>query len=205
METGTTLKIQVKGANTRITSELIGIEEGEYLIIKMPPLHTLGDTKTLLYKGTDIVVRYLLKGTVFGFQSVITDLISTPKKLIFIEYPKKFDNYELRTNKRMDCYLPASINISNDIIEGSITDISKEGCQFIVETSKVVNRTMLLQIDNKIDIRFQLPGVEKKLIATAQQKNVKKDKNSVNIGIWFTNMDAEIQTIFYDFLTKAGV
>jgi hypothetical protein len=36
MQIGTTLKIQIEGPPNQITSELIGAEEGKYLIIKMP-------------------------------------------------------------------------------------------------------------------------------------------------------------------------
>lgn len=205
MEIGTILQIQISGTNARIKSELIGIEKKKYLIIKMPPVKALGNTLNTFYKGNDIVIRYLYKGTVFGFQTQIVNTIFDPAKLIFVKYPKKFENYELRNNKRIDCYLPAGIKISDNTIEGRITDISREGCQFIVETSKIINSVKILQIEAEIGVCFQLPGVEKEFIITAQQKNIKRDRNNVNIGLWFINMDADVQAKFYGFLSQAEV
>ncbi len=45
--------------------------------------------------------------------------------------------------------------------------------------------------------------MEKELTITAQQKNIKRDRNNVNIGLWFINMDADVQAKFYGFLSQA--
>ncbi len=168
-------------------------------------MNTLGNIRSMFYKGNDIIIRYLYKGTVFGFKTQIVDIIFDPTKLVFVEYPKKLENYELRNNKRIACYLPASVIISDNTIEGCITDISRDGCQFIVETSKIINSIKLLQIEGEIVVRFQLPGAEKEFILKAQQKNVKRDRNNVNIGIWFTDMKADVQAKFCAFLSQAEV
>lgn len=203
MDVGTKLNLQFKGSNTRVTSEFVGLVKGDYLIIKMPSLTSFKDVKSLIYRESDIVVRYLHKGTIYGFQSRIRDTIISPAKLIFIEYPKKFENYELRSNKRIDCFLPASIEILDRAIEGSITDISREGCQFIVETSKVKNNMEIFKVDGEIKVSFLLPGLKEKIVVDTRQKNIKKDKDSVNIGFWFFDMDIDEQEKFHNFLSTA--
>ncbi len=202
MEIGTTLKIQIEGTKTRMTSELVGIETGEYLLIKMPSTQLMGNLSTLLYKGNSIVIRYLHKGTIFGFKSHISHYITTPAKLIFIEYPKRIESHDLRGHKRLDCYLPANVKIMGNTIAGTITDISKEGCHLIIEQVQVEN-SLILQVGNEIGISFQLPGVAKKLAVTGKQKNVKKDRDSISIGIEFNSMDIEMQERLYDFLATA--
>ena len=198
---GTTLKIQLEGSQSRLTSELIGVDEGKYLIINMPPIQSMGNAASSIYKGGNIVVRYVHKGTVFGFKSRITHFITTPVKLIFIEYPKKIENQNLRSHKRIDCYLPASATIADNTIEGSVSDISKEGCLFTAKMVKLENCSNLLQVDNEIVVSLQLPGVEQKLTITGKQKNIKKDMYNVNIGILFSDMGIEVQEKLYDFLS----
>ena len=112
----------------------MGIEDGKYLIAKLPPLHTMKNVSNLLVNGNEIAVKYTYKGTIFGFQSRIIDLIHKPFKLVLIEYSDKIDSYDFRGNKRVECLLPANIKIAEQIIEGSITDISRAGCLFAIET-----------------------------------------------------------------------
>ncbi len=205
MKVGTTLNIQIEGSQRRLTSEVIGVEEGKYLIIRMPPLQSMGDVTRVLYNGKTIIIRYLHKGTIYGFKSRIKHFITTPVKLIFIKYPKKIENQNLRAHKRLDCYLPANAKIADNTVEGTVTNLSKEGCQVTVEKLKIENSSGLLQVDNEIGVGFQLPGVEKKILITGKQKYIKKDLDNVSIGVEFNNMDNETQERLYGFLSTAGV
>ena len=60
MEIGTILEIQIEGSDKRLKSELFAVEEGKYLIIKLSPFQSLGNAAKLVYKGTRIVIRYIL-------------------------------------------------------------------------------------------------------------------------------------------------
>ena len=204
MKIGATLKLQIHGTDARLTSELVGVEEDKYLIIKMPPIPSVGTVSSLsglFCKGNTVVVRYMHNGTLFGFKSRVYHVIIDPVKLIFLEYPKKIEDYNLRSHRRVDCYLPASVGIAGNTIEGAITDISREGCHFTMEKSKV--KRLILQIDKGVDVSFQLPGVGKKLTIAAKQKTIKKDKNNINIGVEFINMDNKTEERLYDFLSTA--
>jgi c-di-GMP-binding flagellar brake protein YcgR len=205
MKLGTTLNIQIKGSQSRLTSEVIGVVEGEYLIIRMPPLNSTGDTSNLPSEGNTVIVRYLYEGTVFSFKSRISHFITAPGKLIFIEYPEKIENQNLRAHKRIDCYLPANIKVADNTIGVAISDISRGGCEVTVEKLKIENSPGLLGVDNEIGVSFKLPGVEKILTATGKQKYIKKDKDNVHIGILFSDLGIEVQEILYDFLSTAGV
>ncbi len=205
MEIRTTLKIQIEGTKIRMTSELIGVETGEYLVIKMPTVQFAGNLSSLLYKGNSIIIRYLHKGTIFGFKSHISHVITNPAKLIFIEYPKRIESHDLRAHKRLDCYLPANAKIMGNKIVGTITDVSREGCHFIIDTEKAkVENSLILQVGNEIGVSFQLPGASAKLTVTGKQKNIKKDRDSVNIGVEFNSMDIETQERLHDFLATAN-
>ncbi|ODS32557.1 MAG: Cyclic di-GMP binding protein [Candidatus Scalindua rubra] len=204
MNIGTTFRVQFKGALRRLSCELIGIGSNDkYLIIKMPPTHSMKNISNFLNKGNDISVKYVHNGTVFGFQSRIIDLIYKPFKLVFIEYPEKIESYDFRGHKRIECFLPANVRIANQTIKGSITDISRVGCLFVVKTPKLESIINLQELNNEINVGFQLPGIEKELIAAAKLKSIKKDNTNTNIGIEFINMDSEVQAKLFDFLLIA--
>ncbi len=204
MQIGATLKIQIEGEKKLLTSEFMGVEEDKYLVIKAPSLQYMSHVSHLLYKGNTVIARYLHKGTVFGFKSRIKYVITNPIKLLILEYPKKIEIQNLRKHRRVDCYLPASVKISDNTIEGTIIDISREGCQFTVEKSKIESSLKLFQVEKETSVSFKLPGVEKILTVTGKQKYIIEDSDNVKIGVLFGNMAIEVQTKLFDFLSAAG-
>ena len=203
MNVGITFRLQIEGASRRLSSELIGIDEGRYLIVKMPPLHTLKNISNLLIEGKEIIVKYMYKGKMFGFQSRIIDLVHKPFKLVFIKYPDKIDSYDVRGYKRIECFLPANIKIAEHIIEGCITDISRAGCLFAIETPEHEGSVNVLELSKEIRIGFNLPGIAEELSVDAMQKSVKKDTDGTSIGIEFIKIDSSDQTKLFGFLSKA--
>jgi len=201
---GTIIRIQIEGTRRRLSCELIGVDDGNYLIVKMPSLHIMESVSNLLVNGNEITAKYMHKGTMFGFQSTIIDLIQKPFKLVFIKYPDKTDSYDVRGNKRVECFLPASLRIAEQILEGSITDISRAGCLFTIETHEHKGLINMLKLSNEIKMGFYLPGVEEELSADADQKSIKIDTDGSNIGIEFVEMDDTVKAKLIEFLTKAG-
>lgn len=204
MNIGTVLRLQIEGTRRRLSCELIGVDDGEYLIVKMPPLHTMANVSKLLVNENEINAKYMNKGTMFGFQSTIIDLIHKPFKLVFIKYPDKIDSYDVRGNKRVECFLPASVKIAEQILKGSITDISRAGCLFTIDTDENESLTNLLELNSEIKMGFYLPGIAEELIADADQKSIKIDTDGSSIGIEFVGMDSAVKEKLIDFLSKAG-
>jgi c-di-GMP-binding flagellar brake protein YcgR len=200
---GVIFRLQIKGVKRRLSSELIGIEDGKYLIVKMPSLHTMENISTFLIEGNEIDVKYVYKGAIFGFQSQIIDFIHKPFKLVFIKYPEKIESYDFRGNKRVECFLPAYIKIAEHIIEGCITDISRAGCLFTIETPEHESSINLLELNNDICVGFHLPGIEEVLSVDAKQRSIKRDTDGTSIGIEFIKMDSSVQTKLFGFLSIA--
>ena len=202
MDIGTLLGIQVKGVETQLTTKLVGMEEGEYVILKMPPLSDLGLTATIFYGGNEIVVKYRHKGTVFGFNSHILGITTNPVQLIFIDYPTRFENFGHRGSERVACNLPAQVKISGNLIEGTIADISRSGCHFIVEISKIAHCIKSIKTKSEIGIIFTLPGMKKKVTLLSIQKNISINESDIGIGIEFITMDIDTKAILAGFLLK---
>ncbi len=206
MEVGTIFKIKFEGSSTQFTSELAGKEDDNYLMVKWPASYTMANDSDLIYKDNTTSVKYLYEGVEFGFQSRILEIISDPAKLIFIEYPKTVDVCVLRENRRIDCFLPASLRIAdNIIIDVNITNISRSGCQVVAETSEIEKNMGLIETENGIGLSFQLPGIEEEITLTVKQRSIEKGKNDASIGIEFNKMSVEAEAVLHDYLSKAGI
>ncbi|MBT6561519.1 MAG: flagellar brake protein [Candidatus Scalindua sp.] len=203
MDIGIIFKLQIKGEKRQLTSKLIGIEDGKYLIARMPPLHTMENVSSFLIKGNEIAVKYMYKSALFGFQSQIIDFIHKPSELIFIKYPDKIESYDFRGYKRVECFLLANIKITEHIIEGYITDISKTGGLFAMENPEYEDNINLLELNNEINIGFHLPGIEEELRVVAKRRSFKKDTDNACVGIEFVKMDSSVQTKLSSFLAIA--
>lgn len=204
MDVGTKLEIQFKGGGTQLTSELTGVEDDKYLMIKWPTVDPKVDASNLIRKGNTVFVKYLHEGVKFSFQSHILEVISNPAKLIFIKYPENTEVNVLREHRRIDCYMPASVRIADNKIKGAITNISKIGVLFVAEIPADDNTINQLEKSNEIGLTFQLPGVQRELTMTGKLRNITKDKDKVCIGIEYGKMDVEIQTKLFGFLSTAG-
>ena len=51
MKVGIKLKIQIEGSKAKLESELMGIEDNQCLLIKMPPIYTVINASKFVYKG----------------------------------------------------------------------------------------------------------------------------------------------------------
>ncbi len=205
MEVGTKLKIQIEGSKAKLESELMGIEDHQRLLIKMPPIYTVIDASKFVYKGKTIFVRYQAKGSVFGFQTRIISFNSETEKTISIAYPNEIENYDLRENKRIDCYLPVNVIVEDHVTNGGIINISEEGCLIVIDPATTDSSKDLLKINDNLNMSFQLPGVREDLYVSTLQKNLVINSEDIRIGIQFVDMDLKVQAKLHNFLAKAVI
>ncbi len=120
---GTRLQTQFgnKGDEFKIASVLVGIVPDEYLLIRVPAIPGILDK---LHQGFSTVVRYVYAGNVYGFNSTIISYTLKPSLIVFIAYPSWIESMNLRQTQRLDCLLPASVQIGMHLCKGVIADIS---------------------------------------------------------------------------------
>lgn len=177
----------------RLKLTLVGFDIGKYILLKYPKVTSTSEYKDVLIEGNVMIVRYLMegnKGECFAFRSTIKHITTYPEKFIFLEYPKKIENRQLRTQQRTSIHIPASIMIEEDEnnkemrIQGAISDISLKGCGFSFKskssTTNVNKRNVFMCLQDS-------DGEEMKL--AAQVCNSRNEKGVVNVGIQFLEID----------------
>lgn len=188
IELGTCLQIETEGIGAPLRCELIGMEVGKYLIIKVNPLND--ETEELLRKN-ELLVKYFHKNAILGFHAVSLSIISKPEHLLFISYPKSIRNYNIRSSKRIDCFLPVKMEIGYNLVEGTIIDINNTGCCCNVKNLQILGsqseeEVIIYLYNSETDDEFPLKG---------RVKSVRQQKEDANLGVMFDPMDSNTQAL----------
>lgn len=200
IELGTQLQLEIGGVASRFKSNLVGIEPGEYLIIKTPTAAASDSIKKKLFRGNEIIVRYLYKGTVFGFQSQLIEATFTPISLLYVEYPKIIENHDLRSQERIDCFLPSKIKIRDEEIQGTILDINERGCRCLIKALK--GETLpSVQVDEQVTLKCQFPGVGDEKVVSGKVRNISCDEHETALGIEFHEITPEVQKVIAQYIS----
>jgi c-di-GMP-binding flagellar brake protein YcgR len=184
----------------RIKAMLVGYDLGQYIILKHPAPHNMSNYGDVFVDGNVVVVRYLLEGQqgeCYAFKSTIRNITKIPEKFIFLRYPDKIENRQLRTHQRFITHLPASFvaKENQDVkkaaqLKGMISDISAKGCGFVFKTDnpkiKVNQKDIFIIIRSPSDKEITIP---------AKVCNSRFENGKVNVGIQFEENDLQIKDL----------
>ncbi len=200
---GTVLHVEIVDLKLRHKSVLIGIENGRYLIAKLPNNDLSGSVRLQRAIRSQIIIKYVYNGFVYGFKTKVLNIISIPARLLFVAYPEEIEELSIRCDPRYECVLPVEIKIGDDVIEMVIVDISKTGCGCVIKTDAVENKKQMfesLNMDTKIDLKAQLPGTEPKLGLAGKIMHIYKDDHTITLGVLFEEMEPGVKTEFDKFI-----
>jgi c-di-GMP-binding flagellar brake protein YcgR len=198
IELGTQLQIKIGGVDFNFKCSLIGIKPDKFLIINAPSPY--GSIEHKLFRGNKIIVRYLYKGTVFGFQSELVEDIYAPLKLLFVKYPEIIEEHNLRSQERIDCFLPTKIKIKNEERNGVILNITEVGCFCVFKGAVKGKESLSVQIDEQVTLRCQFPEIGDEQVFSGKIKNITGDKKQMTLGILFHEIEPEIEDIIVQYI-----
>lgn len=189
---GTELLVEIPDFNVRTKSGLVGMRPGHYLIIGMSE----AGIKTEVLKESQIIVRYLFRGSVYGFKTRALSQTYIPERLIFLSYPMKLEEYKVRNNTRYECILPAKTLVEGIDAESVVVDISLEGLRCIVKCALAEDSERLraaLDVNREVSLDVQLPGMEDMLRLSGAVRNVSKDDSRVVYGVMFGSLGDDVR------------
>ncbi len=125
LELGTTLLLEPIQQEDSFSCELTGMQVGKYLIAQIPS-KDLG--RFHMTTGDELHVKYVLAREVFGFKTHIIQRIEEPEALVFMAYPEKIQNEDIRRGERTDCFLPVRLEIKGEMVRGHMVNINSTGC-----------------------------------------------------------------------------
>lgn len=200
IELGCKLSIQLEGVKERLSSFLIGMEPKSYLIIKTP---LRGSSEYLVSEGSDLIIRYVHFGEVYGFHATALLSIKNPTTITFLSYPQRIEKINLRKNPRITSLIPAYLYHKEDKLNGVIKNLSTQGIKF---TTKTIENSILkdILIGDEISISFPLPGIDgnQELKGKIRNKSRNNDNEESGFGIEFDNRNAETIGLINTYITK---
>lgn len=195
---GVPLNVEIEGVSIRMKSTSIGYLADSYLIIRYP-LASMS-ISGLLVKGKKITVRYIHGGSVFAFQSEMI-FAHEPTKALFISYPLRLAQHSLRSAKRIDCWLPATLSRDAQtppLGEGVIVDMSVSGCGFTASSDGTLTR---LEIGAGVSLQVKLPGTGDLMRLTATVRRIQQDHEKTLLGLHFDEMTEDLKTKFLELIS----
>ena len=205
MDFNTILQIQVQAYPNRMKSYLVGREEGRYLILKIPSV--VGNPEEIFAKGKELTVRYVHQGSVFGFRTSVMLTVIDSFNVVFVDFPKNIEDYNLRTHKRFECSLPARLEVITRHqnrqlrFKGTIGDISKGGCKATITLQELEWVKEPLKIQSVIEIYLALPGIEGELFLQGAVRSMTQDDKGLALGVQFVDLSGKSQTQLNKFLS----
>ncbi|MBI5587634.1 MAG: PilZ domain-containing protein [Deltaproteobacteria bacterium] len=201
---GTELLLEIVNLKLRTKSVLIGMENSSYLIMKLSSQDFEAGLADEKVSESPLIVRYLFRGSVYGFKTRLLKIIAEPSRLAFLSYPTKIEEFNVRHNPRYECILPAETLFGGEQVELVIVDISLKGCRCVVKTASISNRDLLyssIDIDREMALRINLPGVEEKLGVKGKIRNINKDNDRVIFGVLFDELAGEAENMLNRFIS----
>jgi c-di-GMP-binding flagellar brake protein YcgR len=116
----------------QISASYVGNLRDKYIISELPVSKT-----GPLFQHTDskCTIRFMSRGTIYGFTSRVAAISHNPMPIIFIGFPSKIEKINLRKEDRFRVFIPIELSFEGmeDVKEqeGTITDLSKSGCRII--------------------------------------------------------------------------
>jgi hypothetical protein len=200
---GAELLIEIADLKLRLKSELIGIEDDEFLIVKLAHHDPGGGFEDKAIEKSPVIIRYAYKGSVYGFEARVLNIISKPARLAFISYPERIEEYNVRTSQRYDCVLPAEATLGDASADLVITDIGNDGCRCVIMTSMVKDKEKLydtLNMNSRLDLKVEFPGMAEELKLSGVVKNINKDADEILFGLSFEKMNHKAKVNFDKFI-----
>lgn len=161
----------------------VGQKKDQFFVVT-PPSNFSPVEKKLL-QADPILVRYQLEGDIFEFTSKVLEINYKPLTLLLLQHPAVIEKKELRSQKRISCFISAKMEVNNETQDVIIKDISKLGCRCVFETSKKLE--IALRIDDHISLSFGFPGIFDEQEILGKIKDIRMEKSRLDVGIEFAS------------------
>lgn len=198
IELGDYLLLEIPGTESTVKTALIGIEPQQYLIVRIPIGSEVQDKFS---KAETLDVTYISLGTTYGFTAKLLGITEIPVKLLFLSYPSVVVEKDQRESPRVNCHIPATAIINDTPLNGIITDMSHNGCRFVVRIPIKITPYQV-RILTDVHLSFALHGIDGSEELLGVVRNTSIDRFRIALGIEFENLTNDISDKIKDYLEK---
>jgi len=142
--------------NERVKGLLVGQRQPEYLVIEISKKYNWAEVQDWFAECATVVIRGVLdQGQIVAAATGYLSATSRPQRLIFLQYPKRFEARGLRQAPRIEVELDAVIRSAPNIpspfppgsgitdVKGVVKDISRGGLGFSAKADPTISAEKL--------------------------------------------------------------
>jgi hypothetical protein len=178
--------IQISNDSDRVMGRIIGVSEGEVLMVRVAPSDIFKDIRD---NWPDVVMRFAVEGNVYGFKSPILGTLEQPS-VVFVKWPNDVKSVKLRVHERVPCFLNAGVTCNDQRREVVITDLSAGGCRIAFSKGgEAAELGIEMDLEIVMDISTTSAGTQS---IQARIKSITKEK-SPKCGVMFEHLDQDQQ------------
>jgi hypothetical protein len=198
LEVGTALQVRIEDIDYMFGSELIGAgEDGRVLITVDTAMDLLRDR---IKTGMIVSTYYLADDIYHMFNTRFEGLTGDPQPAMILEAPKEILNIERRSQRRINCTLPARVDIRKTL-SMEITNINIKGCRISADAATA--DAIRLEPSDRILLRIRAPEAPHGYIVEGQVRNVHQRGDRIEAGVLFDTMPTTLK-VFIESLTTPG-
>jgi c-di-GMP-binding flagellar brake protein YcgR len=180
--------ILTKTRRVKVRSQLVGWYRPHMLIVTMP----LVDERALVMaSGTELVVRYMIDGEVYGFLTRLLRKHHDPAPIWVLEYPGIVEVQNLRGKHRVQTFIQAKTDRDEDCL---ILDCSRTGALLAV--------TEKMEVGRPVTLNFTLPNGELIKDMETQVVRVFDSRLDTTVGVEFNPESVEQRKIIGDYVDE---
>jgi c-di-GMP-binding flagellar brake protein YcgR len=193
------LKLNVPGFAGSYGSTLVGMERNRYLICTAPPLPSLW---AVLNEWNQIIVRYVVQGTVYGFKCSLLGVTEKPERLVFLSYPENIEVVNLRQHERVSCLIPGEMKLEEKTFRGALVDLSMGGCRFVFSSNDDGDK-QAIRLKKEAYLSCQMPGLQTSHVLSMTVVSIVAKGRRVSVGGSFKELDPAVVDTIQNYLATA--
>lgn len=194
---GKEVVIRIPGTEQSYRGKIVGFDPYEYVIanVRLP-----SRIRQELAFGGQIVLKYIHKGTVYGFKTTVHNAITSPTSLIFFDYPSTIEKIELRRKERARCSIDGALHSSDGAHDCLVVNVSETGCKI---SARAGNRDTIstTQVDDTLFVVMNL-GADGTLKLPIVVRNIKREKGILTLGAMFLDITKEEEKRIVKYLAR---
>ncbi|MBL0714814.1 MAG: PilZ domain-containing protein [Desulfosarcina sp.] len=189
LEVGTALQVRIEDLEFMFASELIGAEDDGHLLIAFDSEMEIFQNR--LKTGMIISVYYLADDIYHMFNTRFERLADDPVKALALQAPGEVLNIERRSHRRINCTLPARVDIRKTL-SMEISNINHKGCRITSDANAAA--AIRLEPSDRILLRIRAPEAPHGYIVEGQIRNVIRQGDRFEAGVLFDTLPETFKT-----------
>lgn len=189
--------VRVPGLKQSYRGKIVGFDPFDFIIAKVRlPSNVRND----LAFGGQLVMKYVHKGTIYGFKASVQNVVTSPSSLVIFDYPDMIEKLDLRQTSRHKCSIDAVLHTTDDEVDCLVVNVSESGCKI---SARAGSRSILTntKVDDALIVSMNLGKAGELKLAVAV-KNIFREKGIVYFGCMFLDISKQEMATINTYLDK---